>query len=82
MRGIATTIVDGAGVAVDAAKAGAPASPPDRPPLLVGVPWDVAQDAMGPEVVVLVAGVARVLAIHAQDERPKKVLDPTGNAAE
>lgn len=33
-------------MAVDAAKAGLPPSPPDRAPPLSGVPWDVAQDAM------------------------------------
>src|SRR5690242_6255940 len=65
-------------MAVDAAKAGAPPSPPDRPPPLPGVPWDVAQDAMRPEAVVIVAGVARVLATHAQDERRKQVPDPAG----
>src|SRR3954467_4005740 len=56
-------------VAVDAAKAGSPPPPPYRPPPLAGVPWDVAQDAMKPEVVVILAGVSRVLALHAQDER-------------
>src|ERR1044071_9986591 len=65
-------------MAVDAAKAGTPPSPPDRPPPLPGVPWDVAQDAMRPEAVVIVAGVARVLAVHAQDERRKQVPDPAG----
>src|SRR3954467_3987700 len=63
--------------AVEAAKAGAPPSPPDRPAALAGVPWDVAQDAMTPEAVVIVAGVARVLAIHAQDEIRKQVPDST-----
>jgi hypothetical protein len=62
---------------VDAAKAGTPPSPPDRPAALAGVPWDVAQDAMTAEAVVIVAGVARVLAIHAQDEIRKQVPDPT-----
>src|SRR5678815_4794712 len=46
-------------VAVDAAKAGTLPSPPDRPSPLPGVPWDVAQDAMRPEAIVIVAGVAR-----------------------
>jgi hypothetical protein len=32
--------------AVEAAKAGAPPRPPDRPAPLSGVPWDIAQDAM------------------------------------
>jgi hypothetical protein len=32
------------------------------------VPWDVVQDEMKAEAVVIVAGVARVLAFHAQDE--------------
>lgn len=41
---------------------------PDRPAALAGVPWDVVQDEMKAEVVVIVAGVARVLAYHAQDE--------------
>jgi hypothetical protein len=65
-------------MAVDAAKSGDLPAPPDRPPPLPGVPWDVAQDAMRPEAVVIVAGVARVLAVHAQDERRKQVPDPAG----
>ena len=64
-------------MAVDAAKGGAPPSPPDRAATLEGVRWDVAQDAMTPEAVVIVAGVARLLAIHAQDEMRKQVPDPT-----
>jgi hypothetical protein len=55
-------------------------SPPDRPPPLAGVPWDIAQDAMRPEAVVILAGVARVLAIHAQDERRQQVPDPAGKS--
>src|SRR5882672_9251083 len=55
-------------LAVEAARSGAPPAPPDRPAPLAGVPWDVAQDAMTAEAVVIIAGVARVLAIHTQDE--------------
>jgi len=33
---------------------------------------------MSPEAVVILAGVARVLAIHTQDERWKQVPDPAG----
>src|SRR6266496_310026 len=47
--------------AVVSAKAGAPLAPPSRPAVLAGVPWDIAQDAMKREAVVIVAGVARVL---------------------
>jgi hypothetical protein len=63
--------------AVDAAKAGAPVAAPDRPPPLAGVPWDVAQDAMSPQAVVILAGVARVLAEWAQDEMRRQAPDPT-----
>lgn len=63
--------------AVDAAKAGTPPALPDRPAPLAGVPWDVAQDAMTLQAIVILAGVARVLAIHAQDEMRKQVPDPT-----
>lgn len=63
-------------VAVDAARAGSPPSVPDRPPPMAGVPWDVAQDAMRAEAVVILAGVVRVLADWAQDEIRKQVLDP------
>jgi hypothetical protein len=57
--------------ATAAAKAGTPPPPPDRPPPLSGVPWDVAQDAMAPEALVIVVGVAGALANHAQDEKPR-----------
>src|SRR5882757_8222039 len=53
--------------AVDAAKAGSAPPPRDRPPPLAGVPWDVAQDAMTVEAIVMLAGVAQVVAVHAQD---------------
>jgi hypothetical protein len=65
-------------VAVASAKSGSPPSPPDRPLVLTGVPWDVAQDAMDPEAVVILAGVARVLATHAQDEMRKQGPVPPG----
>jgi hypothetical protein len=62
--------------AVELAKAGSPPPPPDQPAVLAGVPWDVAQDAMQPEAVVILAGVARVLAVHAQDEMRRQAPDP------
>src|SRR5512144_2787804 len=61
--------------AVEAAKAGAPPRTPERPAPLAGVPWDIAQDAMTPEALVIIAGVARVLAVHAQDERRRQAMD-------
>jgi hypothetical protein len=62
---------------VEAAKAGVPVAAPDRPAPLAGVPWDVAQDAMSPQAVVILAGVARVLAVGAQDEMRRQAPDPT-----
>ena len=38
------------------------------------MPWDVAQDAMTAEAVVILAGVAQVVAVHAQDEIRNQVL--------
>jgi len=61
--------------AAEAAKAGATPRYPVEPPPLPGVPWDVAQDAMTPQALVIVAGVAQVLARHAQDEMQKQALD-------
>lgn len=58
--------------AVESAKVGLPPPAPDRPAALAGVPWDIAQDAMRPEAVVILAGVARVLARAAQDEMRKQ----------
>jgi hypothetical protein len=46
------------------------------------VPWDVAQDVMTPEVIVILAGVARVLATHAQDERRRQMVELQGNPGE
>jgi len=54
--------------AIASAKAGRPVATPDRPAALAGVPWDVVQDEMKAEAVVIVAGVARVLTRHTQDE--------------
>jgi hypothetical protein len=62
---------------VDAAKAGVPVTVPDRPSPLAGVPWDVAQDAMSPQAVVILAGLVRVLAEWAQDEIRRQAPDPT-----
>jgi hypothetical protein len=66
--------------AVDAAKAGELVAAPDRPPPLAGVPWDVAQDAISPQAVVILAGVARVLAAWAQDEMRRQTPNPTGKS--
>ena len=46
---------------------------PGRPMVLAGVPWDVAQDVMKVEPCVIMAGVAGVLARHAQDEIRREV---------
>jgi len=59
--------------AVESAKAGRPVPAPLRPSVLAGVPWNVAQDAMNPEIVVILAGIAQVLAFHAQDARRRQV---------
>ncbi len=48
---------------------------PTRPACLTGVPWDVVQDAMSAEAVVIIAGVARVLVQHAQDEMRSQVTE-------
>src|SRR5215468_5672090 len=66
--------------AVNAAKAGSKPTPPDRPRPLAEVPWDVAQDAMAPEAVVILAGVARVLAEWVEDEIRRQVYDPPGRS--
>ena len=66
--------------AVDAASAGAPVAVPDRSPPLAGVPWDVAQDVMSSQAVVILAGVARVLVVWAQDEMRRQAPDPTGKS--
>ena len=63
--------------AAEAAKAGSTPRYPVEPPPLPGVPWDVAQDAMTPQALVIVAGVAQVLARHAQDEMRKQTMDST-----
>jgi hypothetical protein len=53
---------------------------PDRAPL-AGVPWDLAQDVMGPQAVVIIAGLAGVLVAHAQDERRRQVREMTAEFA-
>lgn len=58
-----------------ATKAGSAPRYPVRPPPLSGVPWDIAQDAMSPQALVIVAGVAEVLVRHAQEEMRKQVAD-------
>jgi hypothetical protein len=50
---------------------------PDRSPPLAGVPWDVAQDVMSPQAAVVLAGVAKVLVVWAQDEMRRQAPDPT-----
>jgi hypothetical protein len=45
------------------------------------VPWDVVQDEMKAEAIVIVAGVARVLAYHAQDEIRTQVAAMTRDLA-
>src|SRR3954471_1996103 len=67
--------------AVDAAKAGTPPARPRRPAPLAGVPWDVAQDAMTLQALVILAGVARVLAVYTQDKTRKQVPVPAGKFA-
>ena len=63
--------------AIAASKAGAEFAAPTRPACLAGVPWDVAQDVMRGEAVVIIAGVARVLTQHAQDEMRRQVVEVT-----
>lgn len=54
-----------------AAQKGAPERPEEAP--LSGLPWDVAQDAIGLQVVVIILELAKVLVRHAQDERRTQV---------
>lgn len=54
-----------------AEQTGSPTRPETRP--LAKVPWDVAQDEMGLQVVVIIMELAKVLVRHAQDERRAQV---------
>lgn len=51
-----------------------PTEAPERAPLS-GVPWDLAQDVMGPQTVVIIAGLAGVLVRHAQDGRKRQACE-------
>lgn len=55
----------------EAARKEAAERPEEAP--LSGLPWDVAQDAMGLEVVVIIMELAKVLVRHAQDERRAQI---------
>lgn len=63
--------------AIAAVKSGEVAMTVTRPAVLAGVPWDVVQDEMRAEAVVIIAGLAGVLVRHAQDEMRRQVLDMT-----
>jgi hypothetical protein len=53
---------------------GGPIEAPDRAPL-AGVPWDLAQDVMEPQAVVIITELAGFLVRHAQAERRKQVRE-------
>jgi hypothetical protein len=54
--------------ALERARQAGKLSPGPAGPPLGGVPWDLAQDAMGVQGCVIAAGLAGVLVRHAQDE--------------
>lgn len=64
-------------MAIAAAKVSTSTVTVARPAVLAGVPWDIAQDEMRAEAVVIIAGVAGVLVRHAQDEMRRQVIDVT-----
>jgi hypothetical protein len=52
---------------------------PKKPPLS-GFPWDLAQDVMGPQATVIIAGVAGVLVHYVQDEIRSQVPEVTAKS--
>jgi hypothetical protein len=66
--------------ALDAVGAGAAAPTPDRRAPLAGVSWDLAQDAIEPEALVIVTGIAEVLVAYSQDEIRRQVAANLGDS--
>lgn len=61
-----------------AAEKGAPERPEKAP--LSGLPWDVAQDVMGLQLLVIIMELAKVLVRHAQDKRRVQVAEFKGES--